>query len=311
MKDFQDILNLVTMTDNIGRDVAFKRRSYRSCIAEAYRHVAGNLWTITKRNWRWFLGLALVGGLLANWEDSVVRSATYVGFDSSPLQMLLLTVVQVAYNFALAAVVYGLINGKNVLHNVRRLLNTVPMVLAFLLAIAAFAVAALVAYALCGKNPEVVPASLVAGGILVAFVVALAVILPAGVVVCKYMVEPQAKLRKIFRKTFASAFRAWGFIFVTLFLAQLCVFIVYFAACLPNLLLHLAYSLSAYGMASMGDPDGLSAGFYVLRGICSFFSSGVMIYLMAFMTYALYFVYQTVECKAQDREAHKSEEKEG
>ena len=120
------------------------------------------------------------------------------------------------------------------------------------------------------------------------------------------MIEPETKLRKIFIPAYGNAFRSWGFIVVTGFLALLCYVLTNMVLCLPDHVLTIVYNRAAYGTTAYGDPMGLPGYFGVLKFFTSLLNHGIGIYLTVFTTYVFYYIYQTVSIKTSDRKARRN-----
>lgn len=135
----------------------FKRRSYRSCISSAYHDVKDNLWTITKKNWRIFLFIAVLQAAISTWNASLSLGINYEGFDMKPIPLTVCGLLAVASDLLLMAAAFRIVNGRALAWNIRRAFSTLPATILFTLACGIVLLIAFVAYAMSSKTPENIP----------------------------------------------------------------------------------------------------------------------------------------------------------
>ncbi len=284
-----------------------KRRSYRSCISSAYNEVIHNIGTITKQNWKIFILIAVLMAFASTWLSYISPGATYVGFDFKAPSLMACLVLILLLDTFLTAVIFRIINKKALLWNIKRSFSILFTSIIFTLVCSIVLLIAFAAYIFSSKSPQNIPIWHLALITMAWLPLYLILCIPTGFVFTKYMVEPEMKLRKAFLSAYGSGLRSWGFIFITLFLATLCAVLIMVVACLPDYMVDLIANLSAYGTAAYGDPSDLPAYFPVLKFATSFLFHGVEIYLSIFIAYVLYYIYQTVTIKTNDRKARKAQ----
>lgn len=288
-----------------------KSRSYRSCISSAYHDVKDNLWTITKKNWKIFLFIAVLQAAISTWNASLSLGINYVGFDMKPVPLTVCGLLAVASDLLLMAAAFRIINGRALAWNIRRAFSTLPATIVFTLACGIVLLIAFVAYAMSSKTPENIPVWRLAVIALTWLPLYLILSVPVTFVYTRYMIEPETKLRKIFIPAYGNAFRSWGFIVVTGFLALLCYVLINMVLCLPDHVLTIVYNRAAYGTTAYGDPMGLPGYFGILKFFTSLLNHSVGIYLTVFTTYVFYYIYQTVSIKTSDRKARRNRKEDG
>lgn len=271
-----------------------KQRGFRSCVATAMRSVFGNLLPLAKDKWKVFAPLAVALAVLHTWLDNISAGMTYVGFEFHGVQFAIITILAVVVYLLLGAGFFAVINRRSLAWNLKRELFLVPVNLLFVILFMIVAVAAGVGITTMHTDPNKVP---LLDAILVSMVTLplfLVFYLPMSYVNCRYMFEPQMKLRRQFGESYGAGMRSWGFIFAASFLAALCCLVMTVVLCLPALVIQVILNVSAYGKAAYGDPVGLPSYFVAIDLVVSLYSSVVYVVMGLFTAYTLYYIYQTV-----------------
>ena len=275
----------------------FKIRGYRSCVSSAFYAVATNLRTLTLAHWRVFLILSVCISALSTWMQTIEPGAAYVGFELKRWQLMAAMTLFVVVNFVLSSALLAVINGRKLSWNVVRGLKLIPVnFVLFLIYIVLTCVCSFI-YIRCNDNPAMIPLLnilAIAGLLLIVYFV---IALPMAYVNMKYVMEPEVKIRKMFFRSYKTGMRSWGFIFVVVFLSSLCLGVADVAIGMPLYVMQLVYNISSIGMSVNGDNAGLPWYFMSLFFVISLCVTFVRIYLQLFLLYALYYVYQTIECK--------------
>lgn len=275
----------------------FKIRGYRSCISSAFYAVTNNLRALTLAHWRMFLLLIVCMSALDVWVQYILPGATYVGFELKRGQMMAACAFAFIVYLVVSSTLMSVINRRTLLWNVVRNIKLIPVNLLMFLVYIVLTVVCSVIYIRCSDNPTRILLFNIFALAALLLVVYFVIALPMSYVNMKYMMEPGAKMRRMFFSSYKAGMRSWGFIFVVLFLAMLCVTMAYSVICVPVLVMQLIQNISSMGMATNGDSAGLPWYFMLLYFVISLCVSFVKIYLQLFLVYAMYYVYQTIECK--------------
>lgn len=284
-----------------------KRRSYRACVADAYRSTRDNLWKMTKKYWKLIAVAVVVQGALSSWMSSLSMGITYVGFEFKGVQFMLCAALTTIATFVEFAAMYFLANGKSMLWNIKRMLRLVPLSLLATLIYLILAAGASFVYVMLDKDPANIPLTRLLTIALLVLPVFSIFYLPLSFAFNRYMFEPESKLLKTLKPSYAAGFRSWGFIFITLFLSALCAFIYLFIFSIPTSVLAGVRSVAAVSSIMNGDPVGLPSYLWVFDFIGGVWGNLVTIYAWAFSVYVLRNIYETVKCKMNDREAARLE----
>ncbi|WP_288761906.1 hypothetical protein [uncultured Prevotella sp.] len=279
----------------------FRRRSYRSCVSDAFRTTRKTIWPLTKANWKLFLFLALMQGAIGVWTEYLTPGVMYVGFELHPLSLFMLAIVALATYLTISSKMFATINGRGLRWNFTRQLKTLPVSAGFLIVFLLLSILCIYFCIVKGKNPDSIPL-LNALSVPVALSPILLIFsLPLAFAFTQYIMEPERKLYRSLWKSYSTGFRRWGFIFTTIALGELCVIIFQTFVCLPNYILTTAHNYSAIGVSSYNDAPDLPAYFYPLLFGVSTFSGMVKICVTLFEVYTLYYMYQTICIRQKER----------
>lgn len=284
-----------------GKDVCYKIRSYRSCVSEAMHSVKEAVQAQKKSSVVLFSVLAILMAALNTWMFSLIPGIIYVGFDFNGIQTALCLFAMVALTLIVVAILFSQINKQKIICNLGRMLNLIPLNIAFLLAYVF--VAAVVCYLYLVMKNNYVDVKLIELFYIFVIVYPLSFFfsLPLVYVNTKHMVEDTTLGRKTFFQEYASGFRNWGFVFSTLFLATLCLGIADMFICLPLHSLALIQNIATFGKAAYGDGIKLPECFGVVVFLVSAVAYFIRFYFMLFMIYTGYYIYQTIECKRVEK----------
>lgn len=283
-----------------------KLRGFRSCVSTAIRAVFGNLTELIKENWKMLLPLIVVMAALRTCFDNIMPGMMYVGFEFKGLQLMIISVLSLITYFLAYAVAYSIINKQGVVWNIKRLLWLLPVNIAFAMTFVILGIVAGLIYTYFCKNPAQIPILNIIVVFLLASPIAFIFCLPVTFVNCRYMMEPELKLRKSFGESYAAGMRNWGFIFITYFVATLCSMLICAVLCSPSIIIQTVLNVSSYGTAAYGDQSGLPLYFMPLDFIISLYSSTVYMIILLFVTFTGYYVYQTVSCRLIARKEMKN-----
>ena len=125
-------------------------------------------------------------------------------------------------------------------------------------------------------------------------------LVPLYYTIMKYMVEVEARLRKMLFPSYKKGLRHWGYIFVMLLLTGLVLFPLVLVACLPLIIMVVSMTLSTNGVLQ-GDPSGLPGGFMWLYYAVYVLTSFVLAFFTVFEQTVVYFTYGSIETREQER----------
>lgn len=131
--------------------------------------------------------------------------------------------------------------------------------------------------------------------VLVIFIALMMLLSPLYYAITKYMVEPETKVRHLW-KNFRVGFRSIGYIITFVLLSSIIIGIIYLITSLSSLIILFAFNYSLAGVM-MGDPAGLPEGFSILAGVTSFLGSFIYIILSVWFAFATYYIYCSIEAK--------------
>ena len=284
-----------TVMDREEKKEEYRKRGYRSCVSSAMRDTLSSLHRTTKGHLLCFVVAAAAVSALYTWMLTLMPGMAYVGFEFKGMQFAVSSLLMVVLAFVVASSLFSMVNGKKVAWNIRRGLKLVPINSVFLILYVVLGAVFCFAYMFTRQNVAEIKLTTLLGLFGLALPLLLVFVLPMIYVNVKYMLEPDSRIMGIFRSSYAVGFRSWGFLFATMFLVSLCIFIADVVICLPAYLLVLIENISAYGIAAYGDSVSLPAAFYIASFFIFLFVSLVRICLQIFFTHTVSYVYQTVE----------------
>lgn len=285
--------------NNLKQESLNKSRSYTACISASHRMLFDNIRTIFKHTWLYALLLALSMAMMSMFY---IKALIGGGYSSSSFVCLVVSLLLIAcFQVGYTARVLMLLDSQTMKWNVKRYLRLFLLYLCVSFAVSA--VQWILMYLVVGGAASVSSDKMP----VVLFVITCSslffacVFLPYVYVFMKYMMESESKLSKLLFKAYKTGLRYWGFIFITLLLAFLCVAVCMFFVSIPMLVITMADTLSAMGVGYMGDPSGLPSYFDFLQYMVVAVSSFICLYINVFIIFVFYFMYGSIETREKER----------
>lgn len=285
--------------NNLKQESLNKSRSYTACISASHRMLFDNIRTIFKHTWLYALLLALSMSMMSMFY---IKALIGGGYSSSSficlvVSLLLVVCFQVGYTSR----VLMLLNCQTMMWNVKRYLRLILLYLCVSFAISA--IQWILMYLVIGGTTSVPSDKMPVTMLLIACssLFFACVLLPYVYVFMKYMIEPESKLSKLLFKVYKTGLRYWGFIFITLLLAFLCVAVCMFFVSIPMLVITMANTLSVMGVSYLGDSSGLPSYFDFLQYMIVAVSSFICLYINIFIIFVFYFMYGSIETREKER----------
>ncbi len=289
--------------DTEGKKEEYRKRGYRSCVSSAMCDTVSSLRRTTKGHLLGFVVAAAAMSALYTWMLALMPGIAYVGFEFKGVQFAVSSLLMVVLALVIASSLFSIVNGRKVAWNIRRGLKLVPINFVFLILYVVLGAICCFAYMFTRQNVAEIKLTTLLGVFGLVLPLLFVFVFPMVYVNAKYMLEPDSRIMGIFRSSYAVGFRSWGFLFATMFLVSLCIFIADVVFCLPAYLLMLIENISAYGIAAHGDAVSLPVAFYVASFFIFLFVSLVRICLQIFFTHTVSYVYQTVEACSRAKSA--------
>lgn len=285
--------------NNLKQESLNKSRSYTACISASHRMLFDNIRTIFKHTWLYALLLALSMSMMSMFY---IKALIGGGYSSSSficlvVSLLLVVCFQVGYTSR----VLMLLNCQTMMWNVKRYLRLILLYLCVSFAVSA--IQWILMYLVIGGTTSVPSDKMPVTMLLIACssLFFACVLLPYVYVFMKYMMEPESKLSKLLFKVYKTGLRYWGFIFITLLLAFLCVAVCMFFVSIPMLVITMANTLSVMGVSYLGDSSGLPSYFDFLQYMIVAVSSFICLYINIFIIFVFYFMYGSIETREKER----------
>lgn len=285
--------------NNLKQESLNKSRSYTACISASHRMLFDNIRTIFKHTWLYALLLALSMSMMSMFY---IKALIGGGYSSSSficlvVSLLLVVCFQVGYTSR----VLMLLNCQTMIWNVKRYLRLILLYLCVSFAVSA--IQWILMYLVIGGTTSVPSDKMPVTMLLIACssLFFACVLLPYVYVFMKYMMEPESKLSKLLFKVYKTGLRYWGFIFITLLLAFLCVAVCMFFVSIPMLVITMANTLSVMGVSYLGDFSGLPSYFDFLQYMIVAVSSFICLYINIFIIFVFYFMYGSIETREKER----------
>lgn len=285
--------------NNLKQESLNKSRSYTACISASHRMLFDNIRTIFKHTWLYALLLALSMSMMSMFY---IKALIGGGYSSSSficlvVSLLLVVCFQVGYTSR----VLMLLNCQTMMWNVKRYLRLILLYLCVSFAVSA--IQWILVYLVIGGTTSVPSDKMPVTMLLIACssLFFACVLLPYVYVFMKYMMEPESKLSKLLFKVYKTGLRYWGFIFITLLLAFLCVAVCMFFVSIPMLVITMANTLSVMGVSYLGDSSGLPSYFDFLQYMIVAVSSFICLYINIFIIFVFYFMYGSIETREKER----------
>lgn len=277
----------------------YKSRSYTACLTEAFNTCTHNLKTIFMHTWGFALAFALTASLC-------VSAATGIQTNGAGAAAVACFFVFTLLLIAASAALYGrattLVNGRKTGWNVKRAARLTLVALCFYVVVTILigaAAAVVVSTQDVAHNPTAALAVSAGANALMLLVWLLA--LPYVYVFAKYMIEPDAKLRRLLFASYKTGLRYWGFIFTTEFLAWLCMTVCAVIIALPAVIIISAKAMSISGVNAFGDPTGLPAGFEAMQFGWFALAAFIWSYISIFSMLVGYFIYGSIETRIKEK----------
>lgn len=290
-----------------------KRRGYSATMQAAYQLLADNIKTLFKYIWPFSLVYALVSGL---WVF-VMPSSAELDF-TLLLLMMGLWVVNLIIELLFLSAVYRPLNQMSLKWNYWRITKfTLCAIGAVIVLILCGTIFSMPAQMPAGAGVQAVnqmPASdidatmavdsgnaVLMGLTIIVMLALVLLLLPYCYVATKYIIEPNTRLGYVLTKGYVRGLKHWGYIFITLLLAGICLIAITLILTLPMNIANIAYNVSVIGV-SMGDDSGLPGYFfplfYIVMTVTCFISSFLTIYI----DFLLYYMYGSIETRKEEKE---------
>ena len=291
--------------DNIKKSSISKSRSYTACLSEAHRMLFDNFRVIFSRTWIYFAALAVISAVCFMlythtmlYGNSTGQTVAMCGFS-----LLMLCSVVVYYSR-----VMFLVNVRPMKWNIIRGFRLAACYYAFCILV--WGAQAFITYNYVLIHQPISPEALMP--LAIAFNVANIVIgllmLPYVYAAVKYFIEPESKLRHILTSSYATGLRHWGFMFMAMLPAVLCVLLIALFLSIPMLIVITANSYSVFGVNFIGDPTGLPSYFPVIEGSVFALTFFIWAYLNVFVIFVGYFLYGSIEARKKEKKAFLKQE---
>lgn len=284
------------------KDFIFKNRSFSSCLLAAYTLVGENMKGILRSTW---LPVLLCGIFSGVFITTNIRLPEVQKFsDSHPA--LFLTIYGISLIGMIACSIwaysrlFSMLNGQSRRWNLVRMLKLwlccviIGIIIGVILAGGALLAARHLKVDLL---PFIVDNWLV---VLCTCIVGVIALLPFNYVSMRYIISPEARFFPDLPKSYSIGFRHIGFIFITTLITLLILSIIGTIICLPFIILVVAQTFSAVGVAN-GDPSGMPGYFATLHGITYGVTIMLMIYLAMFQMIVYMFMYGSIEKQREER----------
>lgn len=285
--------------NNLKQELLNKSRSYTACISASHRMLFDNIRLIFKHTWFYTLLFALSIGLMSMFYVKVVTGGGYTSssFVWLAVSIVLMACLQIGY----VSRVLMLVNRQTMKWNVIRSIRLFLFYICISIIISVIEWA--LVYIAVGGNAVVTPDKLSTVTLMLvgSSIFFACVLLPYIYVFVKYMLEPESKFCKILFKSYKIGWRYWGFIFITILLAALCMAVCMFFVSIPMIIISMANTLSVMGVNYMGDPSGLPSYFGLLQYVVVSLSSFICLYINIFMMFVYYFMYGSIETREKER----------
>lgn len=285
--------------NNLNQIDLYKSRGYTACIAEAFGTFAHNLKTIFLHTWVYALVMSLLFSVFVSSATMILTDGPTVVNYICLFASLLLSVCAMVLMFARASM---LINGQKVGWNVKRVVRITLTTLVFYVIVGIVLGLVTVLVDPSGKSAQnsasVPTVALIVNSICL---VIWLVLLPYLYVFSKYLIEPDAKLSSLVFRGYKTGFRHWGFIFTTVFLANLCEAVCAVILALPAVIIMSARLASINGVTTLGDPSGLPAYFDVMQFGLFALATFIWTYISIVILFVYFFMYGSIETREKEK----------
>lgn len=276
-----------------------KSRSYTACISASHKMLFNNIRVIFRHTWLYTLLLSMSIALLSTFY---IKPFTDGGYSYlSYLCLVALLVLTACFQVGYVSRVFMLLDHHSMKWNVIRCIRL--FLLYFCISVVVSALQCGLACLIVGMDASFTVERMLAvlGAFIGSSLFFACVLLPYIYVSVKYMMEPNCRLSKLLFKAYKTGWHYWGFIFITLLLAMLCVVVCMFFVSIPMFIITMANSLSALGVGYMNDPSGLPSYFDILQYVVVALSSFICLYINVFTIFVCYFMYGSIETREKER----------
>lgn len=288
----------------------YKSRSFSACIQAALNLFVGNFKEVIQQTWLpallymlcWAGQITLI---LCNLPSYIFVSRV----NSTPQNAIvsLLSLVSLILMIWLYARIFNLLNGYGFNKNLNRILKLIVAYIVFCIALGIVLTVFIIAFsvtAAMNNTPSVGIFYKMIIYILIFFIIFAILILPLFYFVMKYMMDDKVHIRKHFFGIMKCGYRHYGFIFATIFFAQLIYLLALTIVASPLIMLASPAIQSAIGVAG-GDPADLPNYFPYLGYLASFIVGCVSILGNIWFYMVIYYMYGSIEAREKARNRQK------
>lgn len=288
----------------------YKSRSFSACIQAALNLFVGNFKEVIQQTWLpallymlcWAGQITLI---LCNLPSYIFVSRV----NSTPQNAIvsLLSLVSLILMIWLYARIFNLLNGYGFNKNLNRILKLIVAYIVFCIALGIVLTVFIIAFsvtAAMNNTPSVGIFYKMIIYILIFFIIFAILILPLFYFVMKYMMDDKVHIRKHFFGIMKCGYRHYGFIFATIFFAQLIYLLALTIVASPLIMLASPAIQSAIGVAG-GDPADLPNDFPYLGYLASFIVGCVSILGNIWFYMVIYYMYGSIEAREKARNRQK------
>lgn len=288
----------------VEKEVLMKNRGQGALLNDAWLMLSRNFRKIVKHIWVFALAYSLVIAY------AVIRSIHFArtdvladagGWTETSIVLVLLMVTGIAF-FGRATM---MLNGRMMRYNLMRMLKlyVFGIIVAVILCAVITGLSWLIFVVLhkIGHDFDYMQSIMIIYLVLltVLFVSAL-ILVPYVYVMMKYVMEPEARLRKLVFSGYKSGIHHYGYIFITMLLLYLIVAIVSSILSVPMFVLIMALGM-AVGGTVMGDPLGLPGYFYPMMYIVSVITYLITAIIIIYEIFVVYYMYGTIETRIAEK----------
>lgn len=291
-----------------------KRRGYSATLQAAYQLLADNIKTLFKYIWPFSLVYALVSAL---WIFLMPNDAEPTA--TTLLFMMGLLVVNLIVELLFLSAAYRPLNQKSLKWNYWRITKFVLCAIGLgIIIVLCYVIFSVLTQMPAETAPQAVnqmPANdmdammavdgggVAQMGLAIIIILALALLLlPYYYVATKYIIEPTTRLGDVLTKGYVKGLKHWGYIFITLLLAGICLIALSLILTLPMNIANIAYYVSAIGV-SMGDAPGLPGYFFPLVYIVMVVTCFISSFLTLYTVFLLYYMYGSIEMREKEKKS--------
>lgn len=276
----------------------YTRRSIPECLGDGWTLLSTNIGRIAKSMW-WPTALMVVySAIAAPTVFEIEKHSLENNFTISDAIMLLLLPIIITIAVTFAAKIFKLLNEQTTEFCIRRMAKMALAIISIAIIITAILIGislGALAVIASGTVSQNVGIGLFAIVYIMAIVATIIAFSPMNYVSVKYMIEPEMKLRDIW-KAYKQGWKSIGKLIGFTLLSSLVIIIVQCIVSLPGVIAMIAASVSLHGIA-YGDPSGLPSAFNLIFGMTAGVSCFITCILMIWLTLSEYYLYGAIEAK--------------